>query len=371
MGRTTTYNDPCADKTAPKSSRQGDQVKVVTTSTKTKTPAQLDAEKENAKIINVSADTTKAKEALQFPKSTKDAEHTGLIGFRQIEFSVWEKQLLPNDISTAIEESGKTISDYIKKFGVAAGIPADVKATTTAARTARLSNTIILPLPNTLRDSQNHGWTVEKGVIGSIVGSLTDEKIGSILSSAGSNSTGDNSFFPKNSIVGNALHAFKNQIAKRTSDVSIDQMLGSASAMMGFRKPLADPGYFQNYTGSRPRQFTMSWELMPKNTTDADEIFSIIKSFKYYSSPSIGIRGVTLQAPHFFTLKITNGILDEMIAPGHMVITDISVDYAPDGSMGIYVEDGFPKSINLSLTLEDVRMRTSEDYEIRRKETAK
>jgi hypothetical protein len=56
-----------------------------------------------------------------------------------------------------------------------------------------------------------------------------------------------------------------------------------------------------------------------------------------------------------------------MILPGHLVITDVSVDYAADGSFNLYEGEiknggGFPKMINLSISFSDLRMRFSDDY---------
>lgn len=303
---------------------------------------------------------------IQFPLNKGGSEEKdGIILARQIKFSIWKATPLVNNITSALGDIANSGDSTVKKFENEGNIKRETITATNAAKKADLRSTIILPLPNTLRDSQNHTWAVKEGMIGTIVNSLTGESIGSMI--AGDENAKKPMGTGKIGIISKVLGVVQNQVSKRLRDVSIDQMLGSVSAMTGLRKPLGDPGYFQNYTGSSPREFTMSWDLMPKNARDAQRIFEIVKSFKHYASPSTGIPGVTLLAPHFFTLEITNQWLHDMLSPGHMVIKDISVDYAPDGSFNLYdsgLEDGggFPKMINLSLALADVIMRTAEDY---------
>lgn len=304
---------------------------------------------------------------IQFPKEKPGGNESkdGIIAARRITFKIWQGNDLIMSLVDNYNKVVETVQNKVLPVKKEAGIPASNVESTTAALKATLRSTITLPLPNTLRDSQNHTWAVKEGMIGTIVNSLTGESIGSMI--AGDENTKKPMGTGKSGIISKVLGVVQNQVSKRLRDVSIDQMLGSASAMTGLRKPLGDPGYFQNYTGSSPREFTMSWDLMPKNSEDAQTIFEIVKSFKHYASPSKGlITGVTLKAPHFFTFEISNLWLHDMLSPGHMVIKDISVDYAPDGSFNLYDSEikggGFPKMINLSLALADVTMRTSEDY---------
>lgn len=304
---------------------------------------------------------------IQFPKEKPGGNESkdGIIAARRITFKIWQGNDLIMSLVDNYNKVVETVQNKVLPVKKEAGIPASNVESTTAALKATLRSTITLPLPNTLRDSQNHTWAVKEGMIGTIVNSLTGESIGSMI--AGDENTKKPMGTGKSGIISKVLGVVQNQVSKRLRDVSIDQMLGSASAMTGLRKPLGDPGYFQNYTGSSPREFTMSWDLMPKNSEDAQTIFEIVKSFKHYASPSKGlITGVTLKAPHFFTFEISNLWLHDMLSPGHMVIKDISVDYAPDGSFNLYDGEikggGFPKMINLSLALADVTMRTAEDY---------
>jgi len=197
---------------------------------------------------------------------------------------------------------------------------------------------------------------------------MTNESMSSIVEGVGGAfSDAVENLIPGGSRIKNIIDSSTAQASKRTGNISVDQMLGSGSASTGLRKPMANPGYFQNYNGSRQRNFTMAWDLMPKSLPEAKNIFNIISSFKYFSSPTKGIAGVSMLAPHFFTLKIANKYLNNMILPGHLVITDVSVDYAADGSFNLYegeMQDGggFPKMINLSISFSDLRMRFSDDY---------
>jgi hypothetical protein len=301
---------------------------------------------------------------IQFPKESSD-EKKGLLKNRKIKFSFYQKSYLNNNLTKALGGVTNTAVATVKSLELEEGVSATSATAAKASSIGNLHSTITLPLPNTLRDSQNHSWSVKEGLIGTIVNSLTGESIGSMISSDDSSKNPSGS--GRKNIIDRVIGGAQKQVSNRLRNVSVDQMLGSVSAMSGLRKPLGDPGYFQNYTGSSPREFTMSWDLMPKNAGDAKIILDIIKSFKYHASPSVGVPGVTLQAPNFLTLEISNKHLEEMISPGIMVIKDISVDYAPDGSFNLYSSTeggGFPKMINLSLSLADLKMRTSEDYRV-------
>lgn len=181
---------------------------------------------------------------------------------------------------------------------------------------------IALPLPNTLTDNQGHKWSAETGIIGTIGGSAE-------------------SF----SILG----------------VQVQQALGSLANQSGTRKPLFDPGYFQNYTGSEPRTFNMSWDLVPSSEKEAEDIIEIILKLKAYSAPATGINGVTIQAPNFFDISLENDYIDQMIHMKGVVLTNINVDYGADGFMQ-QTPDGMPKYIKLDLTFAERRMMTQNDY---------
>ena len=182
--------------------------------------------------------------------------------------------------------------------------------------------TITLPLPNEISDTQGHGWSTEKGIIGTVGAKYESMGIGG---------------------------------------VNVSKFLGTTSDTLGTRKPLADPGYFQNYNGSEPRNFKMTFDFVPRNPEEAKSMMLIINTFKAYSSPKTFGFGIGILAPYFFDIEISNPYISSLIRLDNMVITEVTVNYAADGAMQ-FLPDGTPKHTQLSLSLTERRMKTFDDY---------
>jgi len=264
-------------------------------------------------------------------------------------------------VTAAIEKAFSTLSasgnlqqlDAIDLNGVKANLDSNdksVKDTTKA--------TIVLPLPNSFSDSQSHGWSTETGVMAQMAQNVTQLDIGQGIAdiSARAGSMGG--------IVGSGIATAGGVAGKLMSGVTVDKALGSAAATSGVRKPLIDPGYFQNYSGSEPRTFQMEFDLVPKDAEEANSIVMIILKLKEFSSPTRMKGGVSLLAPYYFNLKISNEYVSMMAKINRVVLKDLSVDYGADGAMQQF-HDGMPKQIKLSLTWQEVDMSTAQDYNSR------
>jgi len=208
-----------------------------------------------------------------------------------------------------------------------------------------LVNTIVLPLPNSFSDSQSHGWSEEVGIFGVIGAAAMNTSVGSVAQK----------------IAGKKVGGAVNSILGAAGSVSIDKSIGQAASSAGFRKPLIDPGYFQNYTGSTPRSFTAVWDLVPNSAEEANEIMGIIMKLKQYSSPQSILKGTSLLAPHFFDITISNPFMTAMINLDRVVISNIDVDYSVDGTMQ-QTFDGVPKYMKLTLQFKELDMSIEQDY---------
>jgi len=203
--------------------------------------------------------------------------------------------------------------------------------------------TIVLPLPNTFTDNQTHQWNTETGIMGTIGGALESTSV--------------------SDIVGKALPGAGAAMGNLggMSEITASKALGSFANSAGLRKPLVDPGYFQNYTGSEPREFSFSFDLVAESAQDAKSIIEIIMTLKKYGSPEMAPGGVSLFAPHFFDLKIGNDIISGVANVRGLVLKNIGLDYGADGSMQ-FLPDGTPKYIKMDLTFAERRMMTANDY---------
>lgn len=222
------------------------------------------------------------------------------------------KEIIEN--SANVWKSGKKVSD--------------IDTTNIDKNTKRITNAdpiyaVALPLPNELMDSQSHNWNIEQGIVGQIAGAAVDNW----------------------KILG----------------VGVNKVLGEAASTFGFRKPMVDPGMFQNYAGSAPRGFSFSFDLIPNNHNEARNIMNIILNLKKFSLPRSIVGGVSLLAPFTFEIEIGNEWMRKLINMNDVVMTEIGVNYGADGNMQMF-SNGMPKFIQLNLAFAERSLVTAEFY---------
>ena len=181
-----------------------------------------------------------------------------------------------------------------------------------------------LPLPNELTDAQNHNWSQDQSLISEFANGLLDAKMGKVLSA--------------------------------------NKLLASAAHTFGFRKPMVDPGLFQNYSGSVPRGLSLSFDFIPNNGLEAKNIMNIILNLKKFSLPRSVIDGVALLAPFTFEIEIGNDWMKKLINLNDVVVTGVTVNYGVDGGMQMF-SNGMPKHITLQLEISERSLLTSEFYD--------
>jgi len=183
--------------------------------------------------------------------------------------------------------------------------------------------TIVLPLPNSFLESVSHNWGKETGLASDVVSGAMDK-----LGSAG-------------------------KFAAKA--------VGQTTANTAVRMPTTDPGFFQKYTGTEPREFNFSWDFVIKSKADANSITSIIKDFKMYSAPSELASNIALLAPNFWVVDIKNSYLKTSLMLQPMVIKSVAVNYTGSSLMEVY-KDGTPKFINFSISLSEISAITRQTY---------
>lgn len=223
------------------------------------------------------------------------------------------KEIIDN--SANVWKSGKKVSD--------------IRTTNIDKNTKRITQAdpiyaVALPLPNELIDSQSHRWEMETGLVGQLGGALVE----------------------KFNVFG----------------VNANKILGEASMSFGFRKPMVDPGMFQNYGGSNPRGFTFSFDFIPNNHNEAISIMNIILNLKKFSLPRSIVSGVSLLAPFIFEIEIGNENIRKLINMNDVVLTEINTNYGADGNMQFF-SNGMPKFISLHLSFSERSLVTSEFYD--------
>lgn len=288
-----------------------------------------------------------------YPHDIKDNKYA----FRKVTIKV-KKQESEQSAKDAYEKSLEQFKQDAEKVraenSTVAAVQSNLKANSKAAE-FDTEAVIVLPLPNVFTDQQSHGWSTETGIIGTIGRAMTSASAGNLAGKALSGLGG---------AVGGKLGAVAGAaggVASAVPDISIDKVLGASSSSLGLRKPLIDPGYFQNYTGSEPREFGMVWDLVPSSGAEANDIVMIIMKLKEYASPQKMVNGVSLYAPYFFSIEFGNPFISAMAKIDRVVIKNITVDYGADGFMQQHF-DGMPKHMTLSLSFAEVDMSTADDY---------
>ena len=190
---------------------------------------------------------------------------------------------------------------------------------------------IVLPLPNAFADSQSHAFAQHDGVERMIASAAID-----LVSGLGK--TG--------SLAAKVLNS---------------NIIAAGQSAAGMRQSIIDPGFFQHYTGSDPREFQMEFDLIPRNAEEAKTIVMIIMKLKQYSSPTEILMGTSVLSPHFFSVMVSNKYVKAMTKMDRVIIKNISIDYGADGFMQ-QTHDGIPKHIKMSLTFAEVDMSLSTDY---------
>lgn len=201
-----------------------------------------------------------------------------------------------------------------------------------------------LPLPNEFSEALTHNWSPEESLLGSFVGSTMSNIHGKMTSKI-MKKIEDNK--KVGGIVGN---------------IDTSKIVGNVSHYLGLRKPMIDPGQFQNFNGTVPRGFSFSFDFVPNNAIEAKSILNIILNLKKFSLPRSITGGVALLAPFSFEIEIGNERLKRLINMNDVVITGINVNYGADGGMQMF-SDGTPKHITMQLEVSERSLITSEFYD--------
>lgn len=250
-------------------------------------------------------------------KNTMISENVdGLLKFKQ------EEEV---KLRSALDQAQNTMSnddaDYMDKLTGYGNVLSSVEDSFTALSATAPVAKIVLPMPNTFTDNHQHSWNVSKGLAAEVA----------------------------------SMYLEGNIATKLAKGVAI------AADSANLRKPLVDPGFFQSYSGTQPRNFSFMFELVPNSATEAKTIIKIMKMLRKYSLPSTMVNHAVLLSPHYFSIKFGNDTLDKAINARDVVLTGINVDYGADGGMQ-FLADGTPKQMTLNLTFAERKMTVENTY---------
>ena len=208
----------------------------------------------------------------------------------------------------------------------------------------------VLPLTAAISDDQSHTWTE-----GSYLSAIT----GASNNMAGWSKGGD------------LVKGLKGKVGRFFGGVSsVINFMGESSEKL--RKPMLNPGQFQNYSGSGLRSFSFDFTFIPESEKERDQVINIIKFFKRCSSPStpkwsketeddsITSRMVML-APMTWEVFVCNKTVNDLLSFHKCVCTKVSVKYGDSEKVAMF-KDGMVKQITLSLSFSECDLQTSRSY---------
>lgn len=205
-----------------------------------------------------------------------------------------------------------------------------------------------LPLPNAIRDAQAHGWS-------------TTESISSNLSKRAIEAGKFGIQYAGGRAAGMSAQAASSS-ASQSSGFNVASIAREVSHRMGARQPMVNPNYWQEYRGSDPRTFNFLWDLVPTSQAEAQQILTILRKLKQYSSPKLTALELGLLSPYTFDIQVANGKINDIMQLRNLAIRNIDIDYAADGAVQFHY-DGAPKHMTLSIQFVELRTTVADDYD--------
>lgn len=226
---------------------------------------------------------------------------------------------------------------------------------------------VTLPLNAAINDSQSHDWAESDylSTVKNALGAVSETIQGS----------SDDSMF------GKWKGAFKwgDNAAKLIS--SLGSAMDTGANLFGVRKPMMNPGQFQNYTKSSLRSFSFDFVFIPENIKERDQVIEIVKFFKRNASPSLPMKlakngqesdnlakamvekfsEAMMLSPHTWEIFVCNPHINKLMSFHECVCKNVSVTYGDSEKVAMF-EDGMPKQISLKLDFAETSLQFSDSY---------
>ena len=135
----------------------------------------------------------------------------------------------------------------------------------------------------------------------------------------------------------------------------------------------ANPGLSTSFQGIGFRNFSFTWTFAPKTEIESSLIKKIIFTLKARSLPTWSGSGQTSLNFNYPAIVVPKFCLGELDPNGEgittfkrCVITSVNVRYSPQGEApSFYAKTSAPVFISLTITLQEIEYKMSEDYEER------
>lgn len=251
----------------------------------------------------------------------------------------------PSDISSVPHVCVLRFSKYQREVSVA---PATYATT----------GTVVLPLPNQLAESQSIDHSDKQFPILGLIAAVSQNRQNGSL----------DQLLRDPAFLGAGLSTLGGFFAQRGQGDSITALLGRGLAGAGdllqsTTGTLINPHATVLFSGVPLREFTYNWSFSPRNATESRDLQKIITFMKQKSLPRLKNSGVSLEYPEEVQLDFLGGGIEGYVfGTKRTVITNLSLDHAPEGTPAFY-KSGAPIRINLNITLKEVAIRTADELD--------
>lgn len=153
-------------------------------------------------------------------------------------------------------------------------------------------------------------------------------------------------------------------IAKMISNTLYES---GAAAMESVAKKVYNPYVSQAFESMNRRSFRFDWVLTPKNQDELDNIFKIVRLFRYHMHPSLSAGDMFLRYPSQLEVefKVDNSENNDWLPRvATCVIKDFSTNYTPNNqwsTLNTNGPKGAPAQYQISVTVEEIVPLVKED----------
>jgi hypothetical protein len=252
-------------------------------------------------------------------------------------------------------------SKYTEKYAPSVGnvstkVLSSVQSALTTRKTKRITQAIALYMPETLNVQYNADWQSQ---------SLTDA-LGTAGKIAQQGTSAVDAFNKGQGFEGTVKSLASNPAVAEFAGDALEKTgvmgAGASSFLLYATGNALNPQLQVLFKGTDFRQFQFDFLFAPFSPDEAKNVIEIIKTFKFHQAPEVNVSGMGryFVPPSEFDIDFLLGgqINTKVHQIGTCVLTNVNVDYAPNGwsTFG----DGTPTHIRLTLQFMETEIVTKE-----------
>lgn len=216
---------------------------------------------------------------------------------------------------------------------------------------------IALPLPGNLVDTTSLGYSSTN------LGAIGGELLGLLTNIAKQSDWIQAARDEVNQAVRNP-----GRLPKDISTVFARRVLSGVSPTLGTAFDLAtgstpNPHIAVSFTNVNLRTFTYTWKMSPNSIEESMALEDIIRTINTRILPRKDGSNFMLSFPNHCQVLMQPATIGNAFKFKPCVVESFNVNYAPNGIPSTFMGTNLPTEIEMSMTLKEVQIRTSEDYQ--------